>query len=259
MKQITFLLLFLISAGSSWGQYYAYGGYEYSSFQSDELSAIVTEFNEREGHNLGDLRALHGYRFGLGRYSYVADVALGFGYLGRKLSSVNPQLLKETVELEYSLISADASVGFRPFKSKFHSIGGSLHMGQMRYRYSFGGDYLVPIKNYNIWGELYAELAFPFRFLLKKEQRERLFYIFKIRPYYRAYRPLDLQALQRDFNFDQNVGFNEITQKGGQFGIRLSLVVPFLTKEEQELYRRTPKEAKKAKIEKKYKTKTGTN
>lgn len=251
MKQITFLLLFLISAGSSWGQYYAYGGYEYSSFQSDELSAIITEFNEREGHSLGDLGALHGYRFGLGRYAEQTNVSLGFGYLGRKLSSVNPQLLKERVELEYSLISADASLGFRPLKSKFHSIGASLHMGQMRYRYSFGGDYMVPVKNYNIWGELYAELAFPFRFLLKKEQREHLFYIFKIRPYYRAYRPLDLQALQQDFNFDQNVGIDEMSQKGGQFGLQLSLVVPFLSKEEELRYSRSPKADKRTKLEKK--------
>ncbi|WCL80660.1 hypothetical protein PPO43_11835 [Saprospira sp. CCB-QB6] len=257
MKQILIASLFLFCAQWSCAQYYAYGGYEYSSFQSDELDAIVAEFNDREAHSLGNLRALHGYRFGIGRYAELTDVALGFGYLGRKLSSVNPQLLKETAELEYSLISADASIGYRPFKSKFHSIGASLHMGQMRYRYSFGGDYLVPIKTYNIWGEIYAELAFPFRFLLKKEQRDRLFYIFKIRPFYRVYRPLDLYALQRDFNLDQNVGFNQINQKGGQFGLRLSIVVPFLTKEEQVRYSRNPKAAKRAQLEKKYSTKTG--
>jgi hypothetical protein len=152
--------------------------------------------------------------------------------------SKNPTILRETAEVIVNTFSFDASVAYRPLKSEFFSIGGALHFGQVRYRYSFGGDYRVPLAQYGIWAEIFSDLAFKFRFLLKKESREEQFYVFKIRPFYRLYSKYDLQKFQQDFNLDNNVTSGERMQALNNFGLRISLLVPFLNQNEKDYFKK---------------------
>ncbi len=224
-----------------YAQYQVYGGFEYGFLNLAETNNIIAEFNDRESHSIADFTALRGYRFGVGRYAKFANVELGFGSIFNRQRSQNPALLKENVEVLVNLSSLDANVAFRPFQKRFHLIGASLHMGQMRYRYSFGGDYLVPIELYGVWGEVYVDIGIPFRFLIKKEMRDELFYIFRIRPYYKFNANLDISNFQRDFNEDPSVEAGDFMEGLNHFGIRISISVPFLNPTEKELYKRTSK------------------
>ena len=64
--------------------------------------------------------------------------------------------------------------------------------------------------------------------------REKNFYIFNIRPYYRLNQPVDLRNVERSFNNNQDVQFGDIVESMNHFGIQIGLTIPFLNKEEQE-------------------------
>lgn len=235
---LSFILLITLSTQSLWAQYHVYGGFEYGFLNLETTNEILSEFNQRESHDLQNFSALSGYRFGFGRYAEFSSIELGFGSLFSRKLSKNPALLKETAEFVVNMSSVDASLALRPFKYKFHSFGAALHMGQIRYRYSFGGDYLVPLEYYSIWGEVFVDIGIPFRFLIKQEMRDKLFYIFRIRPYYKINSPLDISTVQRDFNEAPTVSNGSFKEQLNHFGVRVSITVPFLSKSEQEVYQR---------------------
>jgi hypothetical protein len=232
------LVLLLFFSNLVCAQFYAEGGYELSFLNQKETNRIISEFNDREGHNLADFKTLSGYRFGFGKYGRFTNMEISFGNIFKKQLSKNPSILRENAEVIVNSFSLDASVAYRPLKSEFFSVGGALHFGQVRYRYSFGGDYRVPIAQYGIWAEIFADLAFKFRFLLKKESRDEQFYIFKIRPFYRLHSSYDLQKFQQDFNNDNTVISGERMQSLNNFGLRISLLVPFLNQDEKEYYKK---------------------
>ena len=228
----------LILTVFSYAQFYAEGGYEIAFLNQKETNRILSEFNNREGHSLNDFKTLSGFRFGFGKYGRFTNMEISFGNVFKKQLSKNPNILRETAEVIVNTFSFDASVAYRPLKSEFFSIGGALHFGQVRYRYSFGGDYRVPLAQYGIWTEIFSDLAFKFRFLLKKESRQEQFYVFKIRPFYRIYGKYDLQKFQQDFNLDNNVTSGQRIQALNNFGLRISLLVPFLNQNEKDYYKK---------------------
>jgi len=234
-----FCLAFFISISAlSFAQFYAEGGYELSFLNQKETNRIISEFNDREGHNLPDFKTLSGYRFGFGKYGRFTNMEISFGNVFKKQQSKNPSILRENAEVIVNAFSFDASVAYRPLKSEFFSVGGALHFGQTRYRYSFGGDYRVPVAQYGIWAEIFGDIALKFRFLLKKESRDEQFYIFKIRPFYRLHNSYDLQQFQQDFNNDNAVNSGERMQSLSNFGLRISLVIPFLNQTEKDYYKK---------------------
>lgn len=252
MKNI-YLFILISFASLTYAQFYAEGGYELSFLNQKETNRIISEFNAREGHMLSDFKTMSGYRFGFGKYGRFTNMEISFGNVFKKQLSKNPSILRENAEVIVNTFSFDASVAYRPLKSEFFSIGGALHFGQVRYRYSFGGDYRVPLMQYGVWGEVFSDLAFRFKFLLKKESRDDQFYIFKIRPFYRIYSNYDLQKFQQDFNNDINAAAGERLQSLNNFGLRFSLVIPFLNQTEKDYYKKGGKleqEKLKKKMEK---------
>jgi hypothetical protein len=219
-------------------QFYAEGGFEMGFLNQKETNRIVSEFNIRENHNIADFKSLSGFRFGFGRYGRFTNMEISFGNIAKKQISKNPNLLKETAELTVNSASLDASLSYRPLRSQFLSVGAAIHFGQVRYRYSFGGDYKVPMVQYGIWGEVFADLALRFRFLLKKEAREDMFYLFKFRPSYRLHPQYDISNLQREFNQDNLVQNGDRMESLSNFGFRISLVIPFLNETERFYYKK---------------------
>jgi len=91
---------------------------------------------------------------------------------------------------------------------------------------------------YGIWGEVFADIALRFRFLLKKEAREDMFYLFKLRPSYRLHPQYDVSNLQREFNQDNTVQNGDRIESLSNFGFRLSFVIPFLNEAEKFYYKK---------------------
>lgn len=231
------LLAFFMATNPIKAQFFAEGGFDFAYIPLKETNRLFDQFNAREAHNLSGINTMSGYHVGFGKYSNFTVMGIGFGNIFTKQISKNPALLKETVEFAVNMSSVDVSLGIKPFKRQFHTFGASLHMGQLRYRYSFGGDYIVPLTRYSIGGEFFIDLAFKFRFLIKKELREKNFYIFRIRPYYKLNQSIDLYPVQQAFNEDATVQFGDIVESLNHFGIRASLTIPFLNKDEQEKYK----------------------
>lgn len=233
-----YIFLFLFLPVISQAQFYAEAAFEFALLQQKETNRIIAEFNNRERHNLNDFNTFSGYRFGFGKYGKFTNMGISFGNILKKQISRNPNILRERAEVVVNTASVDALLAYRPFKSEFLSVGGALHFGQLRYRYSFGGDYRLPIVQYTVWGEIFADLAFRFRFLLSKEARKDKFYVFKFRTFYRIHQEYDLQPLQRDFNLDNSVLAGERVQPFSNLGFRLSILVPFLNETEKDFYKK---------------------
>ena len=233
---IAFLLILVQSTISA--QFYAEGGFELAFLNQKETNRIADEFNARESHNLADFKTLSGFRFGFGKYGKFTNMQISFGNVSKKQISKNPAVLRETAELVVNSFSLDAALAYRPLRSEFLSLGAALHFGQVRYRYSFGGDYRIPISQYGIWGEVFADLAFRFRFLLKKESREDQFYVFKFRPFYRFHQSYDLLKLQQEYNLDNIAISGERMQPFNNFGFRINLLIPFLNENDRKYYKK---------------------
>ena len=90
-----YLTLLLVYSTVSFSQFYAEGGYELSFLNQKETNRIISEFNDREGHNLADFKTLSGYRFGFGKYGRFTNMAISFGNISKSfIAGPATQILK---------------------------------------------------------------------------------------------------------------------------------------------------------------------
>jgi hypothetical protein len=240
MKSKFILIVLLLVAGNNFisAQIYAEVGYEFGLLKQAELNKIVLQYNSRENHQLKDFNFINGYRVGFGKYNKYSNFELGFGNIFKKNTSLVPGQFRSKTELAVNFTSIDGSFSYKPFKNQFLGFGAAIHFGQLRYRYAFGGDYQVPVTRYSIGGEIFADLALKIKFLLKKDSRSDMFYILKLRPFYKVQPSNDITELQRSLNNDNSVATGDIIQKANYFGFRFSLVVPILSKRDREYYKK---------------------
>jgi hypothetical protein len=237
-KYFFIFLLFVIVKHSISAQFYAEVGYEFGLLKQAELNKIVSQYNSRENHQLKDFNYINGYRVGFGKYSKYSNFELGFGNIFKKNTSLAPDQFRSKTELAVNFTSFDGSFSYKPLKNQFLGFGAAIHFGQLRYRYAFGGDYQVPVTRYSIGGEIFADLALKIKFLIKKDSRSDMFYILKLRPFYRIQPSNDITELQRSLNNDNSVSTGDIIQKASYFGFRFSLVVPILSKRDRDYYKK---------------------
>jgi len=224
-----------------------YGGYNFGLISMPGVDGIVETFNAAENHSIGSLsNSFHGYRVGVGKYSKFSVVELGFGNLISSKKSVNPNQLKESAEVVVNYMSAHARAGYKPFPKEFFTFGAALHLGAQRIRYSFGGDYQTPVTAYVIAPEFYLDYAIKIRFLLKKSQREKYFYLLRLRPYYQLHQKIGVGKFETDLNQTVGVDNNAIEDNMSHFGFTVSLVIPFINDNDR-AYLFAPKKNKKTK------------
>lgn len=244
-----FLFVLCCSTFWSFGQYYVFGGYNYGAVTMKGANAIMTQFNQRENHQLPMMQNnFHGYRVGAGRYSKFTIVELDFGNINSVSRSVNPNQLKENVEVIANYMSASIRLGLKPFPKHFFTFGAAMHLGGQRLRYSFGGDYELPVEEYVIAPEVYIDYAIRLKFLLKKSQRADYFYLLRIRPYYQFHTKIPIGNFESEFNGTPNVNKTDIEDNLSHFGIQVSLAIPFITAFDREyLFGPSPKKKRKKK------------
>ena len=240
MKSKLVLILLVIFAKSNLilAQFYAEVGYELGFLKQAELNKIVSQYNSRENHQLKDFNFINGYRVGFGKYNKYSNFELGFGNIFKKNTSLVPSQFRSKTELAVNFTSIDGSFSYKPLKNQFIGFGAAIHFGQLKYRYAFGGDYIVPVIRYSIGGEIFADLALKIKFLIKKDSRSDMFYILKLRPFYRIQPSNDITELQRSLNNDNSVTTGDIIQKASYFGFRFSLVVPILSKRDRAYFKK---------------------
>lgn len=247
------LLLLLHNAAQS--QFFAFGNYSHHFMRMPTLQAITDEFNTRENHTLAPIKALNGYRFGFGHYSRWTMIELSFGNSTRTKKSYNPSQLKETAEVSTNFGSVQFNLGIRPFARQYFVAGIGLNLAQMRARYSFGGDYTVPVKTYTIVPEIFIDYGIKIRFLAKRDQRDKIFYLLRLRPFYQFHLfPTNLEQMQAQLNNDANAANEKWEDNWGNFGFQVGIAVPFgpnveeLAKKQKapkkEKTEKTPKESK---------------
>lgn len=228
-------------------QYYIAAGYAHGFSNMPTTNSIISDFNARENHSLGKMTGLDGYQFAAGMYSDFMVVELGYGNMVKGLKSNNPNQLKENAQVVANQAAVHFNIGYRPFKFHYFTVGGGLLLGEARVRYSFGGDYQVPVKQYNFGAELFVDYGIRLKFLLKKSQRKELFYLLRIHPYFQFVTTLELRHLETELNQRTDIPQGQFSDNLGHFGIRISLVVPFFPKDEDERrkYFEKPKKKKK--------------
>lgn len=242
------IIFFLAFYNLSFGQYYMFGGYNFAAITMQGSNAIISGFNTRESHNIGAFaNNFHGYRVGFGKYSKYTMVELGFGNLVASQKSVNPNQLKETAEVVINYMSAHASIGLKPFPKEYFTFGVGAHLGGQRIRYSFGGDYETPVNKYTIAAEFFIEYAIKIKFLLKKSQQDKYFYLLRIRPYYQIHQYLPVGNFETTLNQIPNVPEDSIEDDMSHFGFNVALVIPFMRDEDRDYLFAPPKKKKKAK------------
>ncbi len=228
----TSLLLFVFS--TAFGQYYIFGGYNFAAINLSGSNSIINTFNAGENHDVGDLRNnWHGYRVGAGRYTRHVVIELAYGNVVAQQISINPDQLKERAEVVVNYSSGSARVGYKPFARQHFTIGAALHLGNTRYRYSFGGNYETPISRYTIVPELYLDYAIRLRFLLKKAQREDYFYLLRIRPSYQFHATEQVGAFAQSLNQTAPDQARALEDNFSHFGLTVSLVIPFMNDDER--------------------------
>lgn len=232
----------------SFGQYYMFGGYNFAAITLKGSNAIISAFNTRESHNIGSFaNNFHGYQVGAGKYSKYTMLELGFGNLVASQKSVNPNQLKETAEVVVNFMSVHAAFGVKPFPKEYFTFGVAMHLGAQRIRYSFGGDYETPVNKYTIAPAFFIEYAIKIKFLLKKSQQDKYFYLLRIRPYYQIHQYLEIGNFETQLNQTPNVAFDAIEDDFSHFGFTVSLVIPFMRDEDREYLFAPPKKSKKQK------------
>lgn len=225
--QILSLILFLcIGTVDSFGQLYVFGGYNHGFVQVPNINRSITSFNTIEDHNLKTIKSLNGYRFGFGSYGRTTLMELSFGNISRNQRSTNPNQLKENAQVVLNHMSVNLNLGFKPFSQQYFTAGVGLSMGQTRLRYSFGGDYQVSVSTYGISPEVFVDYALKIRFLLKKEDRKKMFYMLRIRPYYQFHFTTDFKAFEEEFNNTTVAAGENFNDALGHVGFRVSLIVP---------------------------------
>lgn len=225
--RFTFLWAFLLAFNPSWAQYYAFGCYAQHFTQMPDMQRITDEFNLRESHTLKPFRTMMGYRFGFGSYGRWTMIELAYGNSNKVQKSNNPAQLKENAEVRVNFASVQFNMGFRPFARQYFVVGMGLNLGQRRARYSFGGDYTAPVVNYTIVPEFFIDYGLKIRFLAKRDQRDKIFYLLRLRPFYQLHGKLDLQKMQQQFNADETAAANEWEDNWSNFGFQVGIVVPF--------------------------------
>lgn len=246
---------------STYGQYYIFGGYNYGAITMEGSNVIIDAFNLREDHSIAPLtNNFHGYRVGVGKYSKYSVMELGFGNLVSNQKSTNPNQLKESAEVVVNYMSVTARAGVKPFPKHHFTFGAAMHLGAQRIRYSFGGDYQTPVNQYVIAPEFYIDYAIKVKFLLKKSQREKYYYLLRIRPYYQLHAYLETGSFERELNQTPNVPDNAIEDDMSHFGFNISIVIPFMTDSDREyLFAPNRKKSKKSKKTKNRKEKPKGN
>lgn len=242
-----FLILSFCCTNQVLGQYYMFGGYNFAAITMKGSNSIVETFNLRENHQISAFsNNFHGYQAGLGKYSKYTVIELGFGNLISNQKSTNPKQLKESAEVIINYMSAYALFGIKPFPKEYFSFGVAVHLGAQRIRYSFGGDYQTPVNEYLIAPTFYIEYAIKIKFLLKKSQRDKYFYLLRIRPYYQLNQHLKVGNFETKLNQIPNVAPNAIEDNMSHFGFNVSLVIPFMRDEDRD-YLFAPKKVKNSK------------
>lgn len=251
MTRIYIVLIFCFFViPSSFGQYYIFGGYNYGAINMEGSNAVIDAFNARESHTIGPLtNNFHGYRFGAGKYSKYTVLELGFGNLVSSQKSTNPNQLKESAEVVANYMSATARAGVKPFPKHYFTFGAAMHLGAQRIRYSFGGDYQTPVNKYVIAPEFYIDYAIKIKFLLKKSQRDKYYYLLRIRPYYQLHAYLESGNFEAELNQTPNVAMDAIEDDMSHFGFNVSIVIPFISDEDR-AYLFTPNKRKQRKNKK---------
>lgn len=234
---------------STYGQYYIFGGYNYGAITMEGSNAVIESFNAREDHSIAPLmNNFHGYRVGAGKYSKYTVMELGFGNLVSNQKSSNPNQLKESAEVVVNYMSATARAGVKPFPKHYFTFGAAMHLGVQRIRYSFGGDYQTPVNNYVIAPEFYIDYAIKIKFLLKKSQRDKYYYLLRIRPYYQLHAYLKSGNFETELNQTPNVAVNAIEDDMSHFGFNISIGIPFMSDSDRDyLFAPNKKKQKKAK------------
>ncbi len=225
-----FLIISFCFVSPIFGQYYIFGGYSFGAIDMKGANAIVEVFNATESHTIGALtNNFHGYRVGVGKYSRHTVMELGFGNLVASQKSSNPNQLKESAEVVVNYMSAHARFGIKPFPKEFFTFGMAMALGAQRIRYSFGGDYETPVREYVIAPEFYIDYAIKLKFLLKKSQREKYFYLLRIQPYFQLHSHLKIGNFEATFNQTPNVPANSVEDNMSHFGFNIALVIPFIS------------------------------
>lgn len=250
MRFLFFIISCCFIIPSSFGQYYIFGGYNYGAITMKGANAVIETFNERENHSIAPLmNNFHGYRVGVGKYSKYSVMELGFGNLICNQKSTNPNQLKESAEVVVNYMSATARAGVKPFPKHHFTFGAAMHLGTQRIRYSFGGDYQTPVNKYVIAPEFYIDYAIRIKFLLKKSQREKYFYLLRIRPYYQLHSIIGIGNFESELNQTPNVASNAVEDNLSHFGFNVSIVIPFMSDDDR-AYLFGPKGKRKRKTKK---------
>jgi hypothetical protein len=235
-----------------------FGGYNFGAITMEGTNSIVGTFNSLENHSIQPFKNnFHGYRVGLGKYSEHTIMELGFGNLISSQKSSNPNQLKENAEIVINYMSASARFGYKPFKKHYFTLGAAMHLGAERIRYSFGGDYQTPVLEYTIVPEVYIDYAIRIKFLLKKSQRDKYFYLLRVRPYYQFHQFLAVGDFESELNQTPNIGRNAIEDKMSHFGFNISIVIPFMSDDDRAYLFAPNKPKKKKKRNRKEKPKKG--
>jgi hypothetical protein len=258
MKYFLSGLFLLLVTTQGWTQYYMFGGYNFGAVNLAGTNGIVSTFNSNENHQIAPLRNnFHGYRFGVGNYGDFTLVELGFGNLISSQKSTTPNQLKENAEVVSNFMSVSARAGYKPFKKHYFTVGGALHLGAERIRYSFGGDYQTPVLEYTFAAEVYMDYALRIKFLLKKSQRDKYFYLLRIRPYYQFHQALAVGTLEAELNQNPTITKRGIEDRMDHFGINISIVIPFIGDDNYKDYVLPPKTPKKKQQKNKKRIQTG--
>lgn len=210
-------------------QYYASGSFSLQFVKMPVLNNIVQQFNARENHNIKDFSTFQGYHFTIGNINEFSLIELGFASSMSNNKSKVPNQLREFAQVNTKFSAATVHLAYRIFRNKYLFAGIGINYGKNTVKYSFGGNYFIPVKSYSFAPEIFVDYSIKLRFLLKKDQRKDRFYMLRIRPFYQFHTQLELGAMQRDFNNATNVNATDpaYREKWSNFGIRIGLVIPF--------------------------------
>lgn len=226
MKKLVlfFSLLFLCSIASQ-AQFYVGGGYVVGLGDFSALNNVKQEFNDSNGHDLGDFNALMGYELGFGTYGIKTIAEIKWVSMSRRQDSKVLGAFIENATTIASYNHASISFGFKPVTKQYMTFGASVNIGQIKTKYSFGGDFVTTNTDYTVSNDFYFDYAIPF--YLKKKNKDKFNpLLLRIRPYYQLhYLPVDLRNLQIGLNqATDEVPFRQFDQKFNNYGVRVSLV-----------------------------------
>jgi hypothetical protein len=228
----------------------ASGSFSYQWVNMPRLNTIMDSFNLRENHQLTPVTSLSGYHFTLGTVQQFALVEFGFANSARRIRSFTPNQLRETTEVIANFMSATMHVGLRPIPYQYFFVGIGFNFGVKRLRYSYGGDYIEPVRLYNIAPEIFVDYSIKIKFLLKQNLRRQTFYMLRIRPFYQVHFPTNIGRMEQSLNENPAASASDARydEAWSNFGIRIGLVVPISKIPPKDL---TPKAKKVPKLSKK--------